>query len=452
VLFQSCLAWVLTIQAFLQVPPAPEQHILHGYKFTATGTARQLQQLAHALLLQCLACAQQHPAVDCSPGTLQWWYLGSGGVHMGPFSSSHLLQFLSSHVCQPDQPICHGPSAVWMPLSLVLHLTGLQEPPAQGQQPTGHAQPRSPAAAGLQQSSARSQQQQQPQERLQVERPGASTPGAAAAAAAAAPSTPTSARANSSSRHIDAHDEDDDGDDYAYGASAAWLKKVRALEAATKARQQREQEAAKQLPSQLQPQAPQQEQQGLPAADTVNDAEMEDVCAEAVLEAVSQLRGDQDYLEELHRTIEMDIDTPYTGESTARVSSSSQLAAFPTAAESLASPETPSAVELLQLAAAGQSSTASTADRQQQDELLLVLVLDTNVMLQGSLMRFLHKLRQLQEKHGGCVRLAMPRQCPTSGSSAVGQSNSDAAAAAVRVQVLVPWTVLMELDKLKLSE
>lgn len=93
------------------------------------------------------------------------------------------------------------------------------------------------------------------------------------------------------------------------GASSAWLKKVKALEAATKAKQQQEKQQQQQQQRQGQ-QEPRQsgathvQQQGGSRPDGADaDAEMLDVSAEAVLQAVSQLRGDQEYLDELCRYV-----------------------------------------------------------------------------------------------------------------------------------------------------
>jgi hypothetical protein len=232
---------------------------------------------------------------------------------------------------------------------------------------------------------------------------------------------------------------DDDDDDYGYGVSSEWLKKVRAVEAATKARQQQEKQQG-------------QLQQMLPAQpDQWDDIEMEDVSTEAVLAAVSQLRGDQEYLDELHRAIDMDWEPVPAGPSDER----------PAAAAAGIGADDCSAVNL--------ASTAGSLlhERQQQpvgEGALLVLVLDTNVLVgkKQTLMRCLHQLQDLQQQqqHAGRIVLQL-LQGSAHAQGAGGHSSSGGgsaveghtpAAAAVQVQVVVPWTVLVELDKLKLRK
>ena len=53
-----------------------------------------------------------------------------------------------------------------------------------------------------------------------------------------------------------------------------------------------------------------------------------------------------------------------------------------------------------------------------------------------------------QNRVTGCVRW----QLPQAASAAGGQAGAAAAAVGVLLRVVIPWTVLVELDKLKLSE
>jgi hypothetical protein len=255
--------------------------------------------------------------------------------------------------------------------------------------------------------------------------------------------------------------DDDEDDDYGFEVSSEWLKKVKAVAAATKARQQLEKQlqkqAAQQASSGTQGSAQSQQQQMRPAQPNQwDDIEMEDVSAEAVLAAVSQLRGDQEYLDELHRAIDMDWEP-----APARLCDDQPTAA---AAMGGIAADDCSAVNLA-------SAAGSLLHEQQQqpvgEGVLLVLVLDTNVLLEKkqTLMRCLHQLQHLQQQHAGCIVLQLPpgsahtqgagehsSTSSSGGGSALEGYASAAAAVRVQVQVVVPWTVLVELDKLKLRE
>lgn len=456
---------------------SPECHVTQGHRFTAHGTPVQLQHLARTLLLQCLNHSQQLPpgqtaVLDCTPAALQWWYLGSGGVQMGPFSGNHMQQFVSSSVCQHGQLVCHGPSAVWMPLWLVLQLVGLEAMPVpvqdmpahnmamsarpmqrsqlapesrqQGGGPAGRASPvlrqpmRSSAAAGT-----------PPQ---QLEQPAARLPAGSSAGRHRA------AQHNSSA----AQQGSDDG----YGVSSDWLKKVKAVEAATKARQQQEkqqrqsqqgQQAAQQQHLQLRSQHSNKDQQQQPAQqeESWEDTEMQ-VVSEAVLAAVSQLRGDQEYLEELHSAIDMDWEPAFV-----RSSDSQQLgpAAGQLTAAGAGQAVACNAVDLAALPAVAGTSAVGLAGMgflQEQEGLVLVLVLDTNVLLEKKLMRLLRQLQHLQQQQGGRISMQLPAQAAQGGSHGghgdCSSGSAGPASMAVRVQAVVPWTVLVELDRLKMSK
>lgn len=433
-----------------------EQHVLHGRKCLAQGTTAQLQLLARTLLLHCLNHSQQLPngqpaILDCNPSTLQWWYLGAGGVQMGPFSATHLQQFVSSQVCQHAQLVCHGPSAVWLPLWLVLQLVGLQAMPAQPMPAQPAPAPRMQQAPPAQQAPGVEEAPRSPELRPMQRRDAASTPPQQQERPAHSAERRS---ARPASRAIQPGSDDDD--EYGYGVSSEWLKKVKAVEAATKARQQQEKQQQKQAAQPAstvaQGSAQGQQQQVLPAQqDQWVDIEMEDVSAEAVLAAVSQLRGDQEYLDELHRAIDMDWEPVH-----ARPSDDQQAAsATGTGADDC------SAVDL---ASAGAGSLLHEQQQQPMGEgLLLVLVLDTNVLVEKkqSLMRCLHQLQHLQQQHAGRIVLQLPRSSAfTQGAGGYSSSSGGSSAveehapavAAVRLQVVVPWTVLVELDKLKLRQ
>jgi hypothetical protein len=86
----------------------------------------------------------------------------------------------------------------------------------------------------------------------------------------------------------------------------------------------------------------------------------------------------------------------------------------------------------------------------------VLLVLDTNVLLESKFLRVLRQLQALQRQSGQLV-LQLPgshSQGAGNGSSTAqaGSGGSGVQAAAVRVQAVIPWTVLVELDKLKLSK
>jgi hypothetical protein len=59
------------VDAFLQVPARPDQHMLRGCRYTATGTQMQLQQLAAKLISQAIAPAASEQDADLK----QWCYL-----------------------------------------------------------------------------------------------------------------------------------------------------------------------------------------------------------------------------------------------------------------------------------------------------------------------------------------------------------------------------------------
>lgn len=395
--------------------------------------------------------------MDLSPTSLQWWYLGSGGIQMGPFAAHHLHQFLLSGVCQRDLSVCHGPSSVWLPLWLVLQLVGLQEPPQQQQQ----QQPPAEHPVAQQAPAQHTSNAGRPAQRQQQGRPSATAGGAAVAAGSTTPPRPAPSRAGSkvsaaaaaATHKLD--DEEEESDDYGYGVSSDWLKKVKAVEAATKARQQqeRQQQQQQQPPAASKPsvhKSQQQSQQQALQEDHSADADMQDASAKAMLDAVSQLRGEQEYLDELHRAVAMDWEPTAAAVSGTASQQQQQVSAGG------AGGGTCSAVDLAQLAsgvaaAAASSSGATLPQQQQQGDssvLRLVLVLDTNVLLEKQLLQFLSKLHSLQgtQQHqhqhngvAGCVRWQLPQA-------------ASAAAVGVGLRVVIPWTVLVELDKLKLSE
>jgi hypothetical protein len=61
----------MTAPATLQVPARPDEHMLLGCSYTATGSLSQLQQLAAKLVSQALGSAAFEP----DPDIKQWWYL-----------------------------------------------------------------------------------------------------------------------------------------------------------------------------------------------------------------------------------------------------------------------------------------------------------------------------------------------------------------------------------------
>lgn len=399
----------------------PERHVLQGHRFTATGQLLQLQQLARKLLLQSLERRQQMPTgqasvLECDPSMLLWWYLGTGGVQMGPFSGAHLQQFASGGICQQDQLVCHGPSAVWLPLWLALQLVST------GQDGSAQPVPAQPTPAQPKQQQAASAGQQP----------------AASAAVAAAASAPRAANA-SPLRHGTAgsfagqctavcslKQPESDDDEYGYGVSSDWLRKVKAVEAATKARQQ--QEKQQQAKQQEQKQRQQEHGEG-------KDTEMEDVLA-----AVSLVRGDQEYLDDLHRAIDMDWEPNTHTSSDVQAAGATAAGQLPGAAVAAAASTDPcSAVDLAALVA-----VAAAAEEAASSAALLVLVLDTNVLLEKKLVGFLQHVQRVQQQQGGQVVL------PAAHNSSSGGSHDSLAA--VRLRVVVPWTVLVELDRLKLSE
>lgn len=413
--------------------------MLQGNRFTATGQLLQLQQLARKLLLQSLERRQQQlptgqaPVLEYDPSMLLWWYLGTGGVQMGPFSGAHLQQFASSGICQQDQLVCHGPSAVWLPLWLALQLVSTsQDAPAQpvpAQPMPAQPTPAQPTPAQPKQQQAASAGQQ----------PAASAAAAAASAPRAANASPlrhgtagSSAGQRPAVRSLKQPDSDDD--EYGYGVSSDWLKKVKAVEAATKARQQQEkQQQAKKQEQKQQEQKQRQEEHG-----EGKDTEMEDVLA-----AVSLVRGDQEYLDDLHRAIDMDWEpNTQTGSDVqaAGATAAGQLPGAAAVAATVASTGPCSAVDLAALVA----GAAATAEEAASSAALLVLVLDTNVLLEKKVVGFLQHVQRVQQQQGGQVVL------PAAHSSSSGGSRDSPAA--VRLRVVVPWTVLVELDRLKLSE
>jgi hypothetical protein len=112
--------------------------------------------------------------------------------------------------------------------------------------------------------------------------------------------------------------------------------------------------------------------------------------------------------------------------------------------------------------AAGAAAAAGAASSSwlQRSQVQLVVVLDTNVLLESKLVRALQRLQQMQQQQGGGIIVQLPQQQQQgvpggSGSNSrwdMGLTNGQPAAAAVCVQVVIPWTVLVELDRLKLRE
>jgi hypothetical protein len=245
---------------------------------------------------------------------------------------------------------------------------------------------------------------------------------------------------------------------------------VKALEAATLARQQREKEQKQkkqQLEQQLSLNAAQtaaQEQQDQQWVDAV----MEDVTEEAVLEALSQLRGDQQYLDELTRAIDMDWEATASPPGSPSSRAAAQAPPATTHALRAAAVHAPgaagaagaaagapgasglSAVDLAMLSAGGHlTAEMDTAGAVSAHKTTLILVLDTNVLLEKKLLHFLHALQLMQQQQGGALKVQLaPGQQQVPGSSWTDSRGQ----AALQVQVVVPWTVLVELDKLKLSE
>jgi hypothetical protein len=69
----------------LQVPACPDEHMLRGCSYKATGTRSQLQQLAAKLVNQALGSA----AFEQDPEIKQWWYLNEQVCAVLP---THTLQ------------------------------------------------------------------------------------------------------------------------------------------------------------------------------------------------------------------------------------------------------------------------------------------------------------------------------------------------------------------------
>jgi hypothetical protein len=114
-------------------------------------------------------------------------------------------------------------------------------------------------------------------------------------------------------------------------------------------------------------------------------------------------------------------------------------------AQPVAAAGTCNAVDLATVAA-GAAAHAASSSWLQQDRVQLVVVLDTSVLLEGKLVRALQRLQQMQQQQGGGIMVQLPQQ------QHQGAPDGQPAAAAVCVQVVVPWTVLVELDRLKTRE
>ncbi|WIA37324.1 hypothetical protein OEZ86_014259 [Tetradesmus obliquus] len=309
--------------ASIWVPACPDEHMLRGCRYTATGTQLQLQQLAAKLIDQALGPA----AIEADADVKQWCYLNEQDEQFGPFSGRQLGRFNASGVWQQDFPICHAPAAVWLPIWLVLVLLGL------------------PAAAPARQATAATDA---PPPNGQQSSGGRATAGA--------------------SRHSTGAAE-------AAAAAAAAAAAGREASSATVAH----------------------------AGDAVMSDSEE--AAAALLAQVALLRQDTAYIEELSRAVDMDIDEADGWQQ--QQQQTGDLSELP-------------ATQLSTLHGGfGSSSTSSTAQQQQQQQ--LVLVLDTNVLLDARGLALLQQLEGLQESC--CVWL--------------------------QLLLLLPWTVLVELDRLK---
>jgi hypothetical protein len=133
--------------------------------------------------------------------------------------------------------------------------------------------------------------------------------------------------------------------------------------------------------------------------------------AAALLAQVALLRQDSAYIEELSRAVDMEVDEAEGWQQQQQQQQQAgDLSELP-------------ATQLSTMHGGFGSSSASSSAAQQQHQ-QLVLVLDTNVLLDA---RGLVLLQQLQDLRDSCR-------------------------AWLQLLVLLPWTVLVELDRLKSSE
>lgn len=289
-------------------------------------------------------------------------------VQFGPFSGQQLCKFHRSGVWAPDFPVCYGPAAVWLPIWLVLQLLGLDS-----QQP-----PKAAAAAAA--APARKQPVQT----------------SSTAVAERHEEEYTATRRVRHKYHASGQHEKIAGSPGASWrlSSSIQTSPAAAAAAAAGARSSRHLQAG---------------------SDGMTDAETEEMSAAEMLAEVAALRQDSAYIEELSRAVDMDWE-PLQQQQQQLLPQASGMPSddasdFP--ATGLAG--------LGGICGSRGSPRGSTAAAQQ---LLLQLVVDTNVLLNSKGLLLLQQLQEAQ--HGGCGVL--------------------------QLLVVLPWTVLVELDKLKTRE
>jgi hypothetical protein len=368
----------------------------------------------------------------------------------GPFSGRQLSRFNASGVWHQNFLICHAAAAVWLPVWLVLELVGL--PAASTAAPAAAAAAAkqaavAPAAAPAAVAAPESRRKQGKQSaitdaaaaggadmsddeyaapkkpgRKKGKKPAAPPP---AAAGVNSISTAAAGHGNSSTicEQLDDEAMSEDEQDAAAAANAAAAP-------ARKPRRKKKKKKPPPLPADAAAGA------GAAAAaagvdchtteaagdgsaseaeDQLGDAEMSDYeqGAAALLAQVALLRQDSEYIEELSRAVDMEIDDDWQQQQQQQDGDLSELPATQLSALS---------THAVDGSGGFGSGNAGTAAQQQQQQ--LVLVLDTNVLIDGRGLMLLKQLHGLQESSAGWLQLL----------------------------VLLPWTVLVELDRLKSRE